>query len=114
MTLLDAHSCHVRGEDTIGETVLSRGHLGDIIRLGLGSEPIDKVLMRIALEMDHVAAFGEEFAVLARISDRGQRVEVRLHKVHSLLDLIEWAQLIKHELFGLDLLLCDGRHVLVR
>ena len=69
--------------------------------------------MRIALEVDNIAALGEELALLPWVCDWRQSVPIGLHEVHSLLHLIEGSQLVEHEFLGFHLLGSDTRHVLV-
>ena len=67
VTLFDADSCHVIGENIAGECVLGSGHFRDVIRSGSWSEPVNEVLVCVALQVDDVATFSKKFAMLTRV-----------------------------------------------
>ena len=70
--------------------------------------------MCVALQVDHIAAFSEEFAVLTWVLNLGQSVPVCFHCVHSLLDLREGSKLVEDELLCLNLLRGNFGQVLAR
>mmetsp|Transcript_32251 Transcript_32251/g.42717 ORF Transcript_32251/g.42717 Transcript_32251/m.42717 type:complete len:510 (+) Transcript_32251:277-1806(+) len=113
VALSHTHARHVARKDTASERVHSISHLRGVLAGHLRAKPVDKVLVRVALEVDHIAALGEENSFLARVSHLRQSFPVRVDVVDGLDNLIERAKLVEHELLGLDLLGGNVRHVLV-